>query len=279
MGPSEIAGKAEEAVRECAPWIEKLARLGFLAKAILYMTIGALATAAALRLGGTPATGSRGAMAHLLSAPFGEVLLVVIAIGLFGYAAWRLVEGIADPEHHGTKPKGIAMRARSIGVGVIHIALAISALKLAAGDLSAGNDGKQTQHWTAKAMSTPGGTIALWLRAGAFIAFGLYQLYNAWRAKLNKRLSLGSMSPRSQRLVIGASRFGIAARGIVFATIGALLARGVHHRDPREARGIKTAMLELFNLGRWPFLFVATGLIAYGVYQLINARYRRIAVA
>jgi hypothetical protein len=279
MGPSEIAGKAEEAVRECAPWIEKLARLGFLAKAILYMTIGALATAAALRLGGTPATGSRGAMAHLLSAPFGEVLLVVIAIGLFGYAAWRLVEGIADPEHHGTKPKGIAMRARSIGVGVIHIALAISALKLAAGDLSAGNDGKQTQHWTAKAMSTPGGTIALWLLAGAFIAYGLYQLYNAWRAKLNKRLSLGSMSPRSQRLVIGASRFGIAARGIVFATIGALLARGVHHRDPREARGIKTAMLELFNLGRWPFLFVATGLIAYGVYQLINARYRRIAVA
>jgi hypothetical protein len=279
MGPSEIAGKAEDAVRECAPWIEKLARLGFLAKALLYMTIGALATAAALRLGGTPATGSRGAMAHLLNAPFGEVLLVVIAIGLFGYAAWRLVEGVVDPEHHGKKPKGLAKRARSIGVGIIHVALAVSALKLAAGDLSAGNDGTQTQHWTAKAMSTPGGTIALWLVAAAFIGYGLYQLYNAWRAKLNKRLSLGSMSPRTQRLVIGASRFGIAARGVVFVTIGGLLARGIQHRDPREARGIKAAMVQLFELGRWPFLLVATGLIAYGIYQLINARYRRIAVA
>jgi hypothetical protein len=279
MSPSEIAGKAEQVVHDYAPWLEKLARLGFLAKAVLYMTIGALATAAALRLGGAPATGSRGAMAHLLDAPFGEVLLIVIAIGLFGYAAWRIVEGIADPEHHGTNAKGLAKRARSLGVGVIHIALAISAIKLAAGDLSVAKDGAQTQHWTAKAMTTPGGTIALWLVAGGFIAYGLYQLYNAWRAKLNKRLALGEMSTRTQHFVIAASRFGIAALGIVFATIGGLLARGIQHRDPREARGIKTAMLELFELGRWPFLCVAVGLVAYGIYQLINARYRRISVA
>jgi hypothetical protein len=279
MGPSEIAGKAEQVVRDCAPWLEKLARLGFLAKAVLYMTIGVLATAAALRLGGAPATGSRGAMAHLLNAPFGEVLLVVIAIGLFGYAAWRLVEGIVDPEHHGTKAKGIAKRARSIGVGIIHIALAISAIKLASGDLSVANDGAQTQHWTAKAMATPGGMTALWLVAGGFVVYGLYQLYNAWRAKLDKRLALGQMSTRAQRFVIAASRFGIAARGVVFATIGALLARGIQHHDPRQARGIKTALLQLFELGRWPFLFVAIGLVAYGIYQLINARYRRISVA
>lgn len=279
MGPSQIAGNAEQAVRNHAPWIEKLARLGFLAKALLYMTIGALATAAALRLGGTPGTGSRGAMAHLLDAPFGKVLLVVIAIGLFGYSAWRLVEGILDPERHGTTAKGVAKRARSIGVGVLHVALAISALELAAGDLSAGDDGAQQQQWTRAAMSTPGGTLVLWLVAASFIAYGLYQVYNAWRAKLNKHLALGSMSTRARRFVVGASRFGIAARGVVFATIGALLARGIERGDPREARGLKAALLELFAWGRWPFLFVATGLVAYGIYQLINARYRRISVA
>jgi hypothetical protein len=279
MDSSAISGAANQAIHEAKPWLEKLARLGFVAKGVLYMTIGALATAAALRLGGTPATGSRGAMTHLLEAPFGEALLVVIAIGLFGYAAWRFVEGIADPEHHGTKPKGILKRARAIGVGVIHVALAISALKVAAGNLAAGNDGAQTQQATAKAMSTPGGMTALWLVAGGFVAYGLYQLYNAWRSKLDKRLALGQLSSRTRRIVVGASRFGIAARGVVFVTIGALLARGIQHRDPREARGIKAAMLELFNLGRWPFLTVAVGLVAYGVYQLINARYRRIAVA
>lgn len=276
---SGVAGKAEQKVRDVAPWLEKVARLGFVAKAVLYMTIGALATAAALHLGGTPATGSRGAMAHLLDAPFGHVLLVVIAIGLFGYAAWRIVEGVADPEHHGRKLKGIAKRGRSIGVGIVHVALAISAIKLAAGDLSAGNDGTQTQHWTARALATPGGTIALWIVAIAFVGYGAYQLYNAYRAKLNKRLALGRMSSRAQRFVIAASRFGIAARGIVFGTVGILLARGIQQHDPREARGIRAALVQLFELGRIPFLVVAVGLVAYGIYQLINARYRRIAVA
>jgi hypothetical protein len=279
MAPSEIAGKAHQAVREYAPWIEKLARLGFLARAILYMTIGALATAAALRLGGTPAMGSRGAMAHLINAPLGEVLLVVISIGLFGSAAWRFVEGVVDPEHHGKGAKGLAKRTRSISLGVIHVALAISAIKLVVGDLDAASDGTNTQHWTAKAMATPGGTVLLWIVAAGFVAYGLYQLYNAWRAKLNKRLSLGRLSRRTQRFVIGASRFGIAARGVVFATIGVLLARGIQHHDPRDARGIKAALFELFEFGRGPFLLVATGLVAYGIYQLINARYRHISVA
>jgi len=79
--------------------------------------------------------------------------------------------------------------------------------------------------------------------------------------------------------VIAASRFGIAARGVVFGTIGILLVRGIQHRDPSEARGMRAALLQLFELGRWPFLAVAIGLVAYGIYQFINARYRRIAVA
>jgi hypothetical protein len=267
------------AIREVAPWIEKLARVGFLAKALLYITIGTLATAAALRLGGTPATGSRGAMAKLINAPFGEVLIVAIAIGLFGYAAWRLVEGIRDPEGHGTSLTGIAMRGRSIGAALVHAALGVSAVKLAAGDISAARDGTATQSWTARALESTAGTAALSLTAFGFIVYGLYQLYNAYRAKLDKRLALERLSPAARRFVIGASRFGIAARGVVFATVGVLLMRAVANRDPREARGLKAALLELFELGRLPFIVVATGLVAYGIYQLINARFRRIRVA
>lgn len=279
MTPQDIGPAAENAVREVAPWIEKLARLGFLAKALLYMTIGVLATAAALRLGGTGATGSRGAMATLIDAPFGQILIAVIAVGLFGYAAWRIVEGIVDAERKGTSVKGIAKRVQSVAIGILHAALAISAVKLVGGQVSAGNDGAMSQSWTARALSTPGGVIALWIVAAGFVAYGAYQLYKAWKAKLDERLALGRMAPRTQRWVIAASRFGIAARGVVFITIGGLVARAIQQHDPREARGIKAALNELFALGRWPFLFVATGLVAYGIYELINARYRRIAVA
>lgn len=276
MNAEPVVAKAEQAVHKAAPWIEKLARLGFLAKALLYVTIGVLASAAALRLGGTPATGSRGAMGKLLDAPLGDVLLGIISIGLFGYAAWRIIEGIADPAREGHGAKGIAKRARSIGVGILHAGLGISAIKLAWGDLSAAQDGAQSQHWTARALATPGGTFALWAVAGGFVAYGAYQIYKAWKAKLSKELELGRMSGGAQRFVIAASRFGIAARGVVFGVIGILVARAVQQHNPRHARGLEQALLELFSWGRAPFAVVAAGLIAYGIYEVIQARYRRI---
>jgi hypothetical protein len=121
--------------------------------------------------------------------------------------------------------------------------------------------------------------LALWAVAACLVGYGVYQLVSAWKAKLDEHLALGRMSASSQRWLIRASRFGIAARGIVFGVMGVLVARAVQHRDPKQARGIKQAMLELFTGGRGPFLVVAAGLIAYGLYQLINARYRRIDVA
>lgn len=287
MDSSAISGAADQAIHEAKPWLEKLARLGFVAKGVLYMTIGALATAAALRLGSTPAAshgthgaiGQRGAMGALLQAPAGRVLLVVIAIGLFGYAIWRFIEAARDPFHTGDKKKRIAKRIRSAALGVIQVALGLSALKIAFGHVEAAADGQATTHWTARALTTPGGTIALWVIAAGFVGYGAHQIYKAWKAKLSKELELGRLSSGTRRFVIGASRFGIAARGVVFATTGVLVARAVQHRNPEQVKGIKASLLELLALGRWPFAIVAAGLVAYGIYQMINARYRRITVA
>ena len=286
MSASAISGAADQAIHEARPWIEKLARLGFVAKGVLYMTIGALATIAALRLGGTPkvshggAMGQRGAMGALLEAPAGRALLIAIAVGLFGYAAWRFIEAIRDPIHRGhNDAKSAAKRVRSAGLGIIQVALGISALEIAFGHLEAANDGRATTHWTARALATPGGELLLWTIAAAFFAYGLYQLYKAWAAKLSKELNLGRLSSGTRRFVIGASRFGIAARGVVFVTTGVLVGRAILHRSPEQVKGLKASLIELLSLGRWPFAIVAAGLFAYGIYQMINARYRRIEIA
>lgn len=279
MNPSALSGQAGHAIREVAPWVEKLARLGFVAKAVLYMTIGVLASAAALRLGGTPASGQRGAMGALVDAPLGRVLLVVIAIGLFGYAAWRFIDAVMDPEGNGHDAKGIVKRARSVALGGLYVALGASAVKIALGHHEAASDGTQSAHYTARALATPGGTFALIAVAAGFVAYGIHQLYCAWTAKLDRRLQLGRLSSPARRWLIGASRFGIAARGVVFGTTGILLWRAVQQRDPQKARGLKASLLQLFELGRIPFAVIAVGLVAYGVYQLIEARYRNIAVA
>jgi hypothetical protein len=261
---------------EAAPWIERAARVGFVAKALLYMTIGFLAASAALGLGGRGATDQRGAMQALLGTPLGRGLLATVAIGLVGYAIWRIVEGISDPEQHGHTAKGIAMRVQAVITGLVHLALAFTAAKLVLGHRDDHGGGKQAQHWTGRALAEPGGRIVVMLVAAAIVGYGLYQLYCAVTAKLAKQLSLDASSAQARRMMIGVSRFGIAARGVVFGMTGVLLFRAAREHDANEAGGVAKSLGELFELGTGPFVAIAVGLIAYGGYQLINARYRRI---
>ena len=70
--------------------------------------------------------------------------------------------------------------------------------------------------------------------------------------------------------------WGIATRGVVFIAIAWLMTRAASSRDPGRTGGIGDALRALEGLGRWPFAAIAVGLVAYGGYQLLNARYRRI---
>jgi uncharacterized protein DUF1206 len=78
------------------------------------------------------------------------------------------------------------------------------------------------------------------------------------------------------RWLVGVSRFGIAARGVVFCLIGFFLARAGLWHDAAQAGGVRKSLGLVAGIGRWPFVVVALGLVAYGVYELVNARYRRI---
>lgn len=268
-----------EASHEVKPWIETFARVGFAAKGVLYMTVSALAAAAALGMGGKANPDSHVALEKVFEAPFGRVLVAVIAIGLVGYAAWRIIEGITNPRGK-RGAKGIAIRAGSIGRGVIHLGLAFAAGMLALyRDSSGGGGGGRAREWVGRAMEVPGGIYLLYLAAAGFLGYGLYQLYNAYRAKLSRQLQLGSMSNGARRAVVGISRFGIAARGVVFGTVAVLLYRAARDHNPKQAGGVGDSMRELLlNFGRWPYLAIALGLGAYGIYELINAKYRRIQV-
>lgn len=263
-----------EATREVKPWIEGFARVGFVAKGVLYMTIGGLAAAAALGMGGKANPDSRNALQKLFEAPFGRALVGVIALGLFGYAAWRVIEGITNPQGK-TGAKGVAYRAGSIAHGVIHLVLASAAASLALWREGSHGGGGRIREYVAKGLAMPGGVYVLWAIAASFLGYGVHQLYQAFKAKLPGELQLGAAGSRDA--IIAISRFGIAARGIVFGTIAVLLGRAARHHDARQAGGIGDSLRELFTkLGRWPYLAIALGLAAYGIYELINAKYRRI---
>src|SRR6187402_3331420 len=99
--------------------LELLARLGFSAKGVLYGVVGLLAFLAAIGEGGR-ITDSDGALRAIVRQPFGHTMLLILAVGLFGYAAWRTLEGIFDREHRGNDLKDLAVRGSYIARGLLH---------------------------------------------------------------------------------------------------------------------------------------------------------------
>jgi hypothetical protein len=262
--------------QDVAPWVERLARLGYTAKAILYITVGLLAAQAGLGQGGRT-TDTQGALRFMYEVTLGRIVLLVIAAGLLGYAFWRLVEAVLDPEHRGSDLKGAALRTGSAARALLHGGLAVAALRLAYGDRS-GSPASHPRYWTARAFEMPAGELLVWVVAFSITGYGLYQLYRAWAPKLGRQLQLWKIPEGASGVVVGVSRFGIAARGVVFCLIGLLLARAAARHDAGDAGGLRESLGALADFGRWPFVVVALGLVAYGVYELVNARYRRIRV-
>lgn len=274
----QVTDQAEQAARQAAsnPWVERLARLGFAAKGIVYITIGALATRAALGSGGAT-TDTRGAIETIGQQPFGRVLLGVLSIGLLGHALWRFVEAAVDPERRGTDAKGLAKRLGYAGIGVLYVGLALTAVQLMRG--SGGADGNATADWTARLMGQPFGRWLVALIGLGVIGIGLYQFYQSYTAKFKEKLKLGEMSSTEQEWTIRSGRFGLAARGVVFGIIGGFLVQAALQSSAENVQGLGGALQALAAqrpLGPWLLGIVAVGLIAYGIYTLISARYRRI---
>lgn len=267
----------KQAAQQTSEWVERLARFGYAAKGVVYGIVGLLAAQAAFGTGGKT-TDTQGALQAIITQPFGKVLLGIVALGLLGYVTWRFVQAIKDPENKGTDAKGLAQRLGYAGNGLIYASLALSAVKLVLESGSGGNS-NSTQDATARLLSQPFGQ---WLvgTVGAFIiGLGFYQFYQAFTAKFRKELNLNQLSDTEKKWVTGIGRFGLAARGIVFCVIGFFLIQAARQSDASEARGLGEALqgLEQQPYGPWILGTVALGLVGYGVYMVIQARYRRFA--
>jgi hypothetical protein len=256
--------------------IEPFARLGYASKALIYVIVGGLAAAAAANRGGR-VTDTSGALRVILSQPFGQAILVVLAVGLCGYAAWRVLDAFTDPDRHGLDFGGLVVRIGNVVRGLIYGALGVEAFRLARG--LRGSKGNEAELWTARIMELP---LGEWMigAAGLVVAvYGVSQLVTALRLKMDKLIDL-SVVPRVLRgPAVKISRFGVGARGIIIAVLGVFLVRAALAHDPSQAQGTRESVLEIANAvqGRWLLAAIAAGLIAYGIDQALHARCRRIS--
>ena len=258
--------------------METFARFGYAAKGFVYGAVGILALLAAFSIGGDT-TDTTGALHAIAEQPFGKILLALIAIGLVGYVAWQLIRAINDPRDKGTDAKGIVTRIGYFLSGLAYIGVAINAGMLAIGaSNSSSGGGSSKQDWTAMVMEQPLGRWLVGIAGAITIGIGFYRLYRAYKIKFRKKLDMNELDSGKQDLLVNISRFGIAARGVVFVMIGFFILQAAKNFDPQKVKGLDGALLTLTQqpFGKVLLALMALGLMAYALYLFVEARYLRI---
>jgi hypothetical protein len=261
--------------QEFAPWLRWVGHCGYVSEGVVYVLIGGFALVTALEPSQQP-NGSKGALAKLAAAPFGDAMLALLALGLAALVLWQVVLGILDPEHRCDR-RTIKRRAVRLGYllnGALHGVLVGEAVWRLLGLGGAADEGRSQAAWTGRAMALP---LGRWMIAGtgAGIAlFGLFQFYRA--ASRNKTARVDLTHARLHGIIIALGVFGFLARGVLFGLIGAFLIDAARRYDTTNATGIAGALsaLQRQAYGHWLLGTVAAGLISYGVFQVIKEPYR-----
>jgi hypothetical protein len=257
--------------------LETFARIGYVARAAIYFLIGGLALLVALgdRSSGRE-TDSKGALRILFEQPFGKFILIVIGIGLFCYAIWRMIQSLKDHDRHGSDLKGLGIRAGLLLSGVTHAFLGFYAINLVyyfSPRASSGEGERTAAQWL---MHQPFGQYLVGMVGFVILGFAASQFYRAFRETFRKYLDI---PPDRDRFIAPICKFGLSARGVVFGLVGIFFVRAALNFSSEEAGGLKKTWrtLESQPFGDLLVGIVALGLIAYAVYSLTEAAYRRFA--
>lgn len=246
---------------------ELLAKCGYAARGLVFVLVAGLALFSGVS-GGTPETKS--ALSTLLQQPFGRVWVGLIGAGLLGFVAWRLAQSLGDADQHGRDGRALFIRSALFGSAITYMGLAAYALgrAFAVGGGSGGSGEKGLAGWIMEQPFGPYLAIALGL---GFVIGGGVTILKGATGKFKRYLKLDDGSAASLICI-----YGLIARGIVFAVTGVLFVFAGMHVNPDEAGNMADALQWVRQLpfGSILYIAIALGLAAFGLYNLIEARYR-----
>lgn len=273
-GAQDLGDKAKRGGEELAhaKTLGWLARAGLVARGVVYGIIGVLALKLALGDGGK-ATDQEGALQTIAHQSFGELLLVLVAIGLGGYSLWRLIRAAVG---HGAEQRDSGFdRISALDSGIAYGLLCVAAIGILT---SSGGGSGSTKQTTSGVLGWTGGTWLVGAAGAILIGVALYQAYKGLGRKFLEDAKTGEMSEGVEKAYTALGVFGIVARAVVFALIGYGLLKAAIDYNPKEAIGLDGALRELAHASYGPALLglVAAGLIGFGLYSIVDARYRKV---
>jgi hypothetical protein len=276
------ADKTRAKARSGTGWYEGLARTGLVAKGVSYGLVGALAIGVAIDAGGK-ATSRQGALSSLADHSWGKLILILLAAGFAAYAAWRFVQAFAEPEDPSDgEAKGEAKqwgkRAGYVGRGLVYAGLAWSTVALLLGGGEGESQTEKAHHTTRTVLSWPAGRYLVGIAGLCLIGAGLWNAYRGLAKKFADRWR-GGMSATERTWGEPAGLVGHLARGVVFTLIGFFVTKAAVDYKPNDAIGLDGALQKLAHAtyGPWLLGVTAAGLIAYGIFCLVDARYRDVS--
>ncbi|MBO9198272.1 DUF1206 domain-containing protein [Rhizobium sp. 16-449-1b] len=250
------------------PGFDWLARSGYGARGIVFLLVAGLAT---FSIFGGGKADTKSALDVLLEQPLGTVWLTLIALGLIGFVAWRLAQSLANADGHDDSLKSYTVRAALFGSAVTYIGLAVYAFQKALGIGSSSEGGEHT--FAAWAISQPFGRYLVGAIGVGFLIGGAVTAFKGITRRFERYLDL-----ENSHLLLLICVYGLVARGAVFAIVGAFFCYAAITVDPSQAGSMSDALTWIRQLpfGSVLYLAVATGLAAFGLYNLVEARYRRV---
>lgn len=268
-----MAGSGERAVKGAATSmpVRLLARTGLLAYGVVHLLIAWLAVQVAL--GGGGKADKNGALQAIAVSTGGRWVLWITAVGLGALVIWQLAEAVWGQQQRGAR-RWLG-RTVHVAEAVLFGYLAYAAARIAASH-AAPSDASQ-RFLVARVLTQPYGKHLVTAGGLGVLIVAIVLVHRGLTRDFRRNLDLSSAEPAMRRIAVRLGQIGYAALGVVYGIAGALVVVAAVRSDPGKATGLDTA---LKTLAAQPYgvvllLIVAAGLAAFGVFAVLDARYRR----